>query len=116
MSVRNGVNSVTSTNEASKSKSREEKGKDSVVNGHLQETEKRDEGTNSVPFHRLFSFADSADVILMIIGTIGAIGNGLSMPLMTIFLGDMIDAFGENQNNKDLVHVVSKVKHVQNKL
>ncbi|KAF2292301.1 hypothetical protein GH714_018734 [Hevea brasiliensis] len=99
----------TSTNEASKSKSREEKGKDSVVNGQLQETEKRDEGTNSVPFHRLFSFADLADVMLMIIGTIGAIGNGLSMPLMTIFLGDMIDAFGENQNNKDLVHVVSKV-------
>lgn len=118
MSVENGVNSVSSINEVSTSKSHEEEGKDSIVNGNLQETEKSkgDEGTNSVPFHRLFSFADSADIMLMIIGTIGAIGNGLSMPLMTIFLGDMIDAFGENHNNKDVVHVVSKVKHVQHKL
>ncbi|KAF2325016.1 hypothetical protein GH714_022250 [Hevea brasiliensis] len=80
------------------------------INGNLQETEKSkgDEKTNSVPFHKLFSFADSLDILLMIVGTIGAIGNGICLPLMTVFLGDTINAFGENQN-KDVVHVVSKV-------
>ncbi|MFS7976383.1 putative ABC transporter type 1, transmembrane domain-containing protein [Helianthus anomalus] len=45
----------------------------------------------------------------MIAGTIGAIGNGVCMPIMTILLGDLINAFGENQNNNNVVHVVSKV-------
>ncbi|KAJ9187944.1 hypothetical protein P3X46_003352 [Hevea brasiliensis] len=110
MAVGNGINGVTSSHGASTSKSVDEE-KISGVNGHPGETEKRkgDQKSNSVPFHRLFSFADSADIMLMIIGTVGAVGNGLSLPLMTVFLGDMIDAFGENQNNKDVVHVVSKV-------
>ncbi|MBA0592527.1 hypothetical protein Gorai_009508, partial [Gossypium raimondii] len=47
--------------------------------------------------------------MLMIIGTIGAIGNGLCMPLMTTILGDLIDAFGQNQSNDRVVHVVSRV-------
>lgn len=110
MAMENDINGVTSSHEASTSKSHEEE-KISQVNGHPEETGKRkgDEKTNSVPFHRLFSFADFTDIMLMIIGSIGAVGNGISLPLMTIFLGDMINAFGENQNNKDVLHVVSKV-------
>ncbi|XP_047325305.1 ABC transporter B family member 4-like [Impatiens glandulifera] len=47
---------------------------------------------------------------LMIIGTIGAIGNGISLPLMTILFGEMIDSFGQTQNAPvDVVRVVSKV-------
>lgn len=63
--------------------------------------------TKTIPFHKLFSFADSTDITLMIFGTIGAIANGLGSPLMTIVFGDLIDSFG---NNKNLVHEVSKVK------
>ncbi|EEF47169.1 ABC transporter B family member 11 [Ricinus communis] len=111
MAVENGIHSDTSTHETSTSKGLEEKDKSARANGHPQEIEKSkgEEKTNSVPFHKLFSFADSVDIVLMIIGTIGALGNGLSMPLMTIFLGDTIDAFGNNQNNQDVVDVVSKV-------
>ncbi|KAG8653337.1 hypothetical protein MANES_05G009400v8 [Manihot esculenta] len=107
MAEENGLNGVAKTHEASTSKTHEEK---SAINGNSQETEKSkgDEKTNTVPFHKLFSFADSLDILLMIVGTIGAVGNGISLPLMTIFLGDTINAFGENQN-KDVVHVVSKV-------
>ncbi|XP_048227950.1 ABC transporter B family member 4-like [Ricinus communis] len=111
MDKENGLNGNTSTHEAGTSKSHEEeKEKKSSTNGLPQDTEKSkgDEKTNSVPFHKLFSFADSKDVILMIIGTIAAIGNGLALPLMTIVLGDIIDAFGQNQN-QDVVKVVSKV-------
>ncbi|XP_041018970.1 ABC transporter B family member 21-like [Juglans microcarpa x Juglans regia] len=68
-----------------------------------------DQSTKTVPFLKLFSFADSRDVCLMIVGIIGAIGNGLGLPLMTVFFGEMINVLGSNQNNKDVVRVVSKV-------
>ncbi|KAK6118149.1 hypothetical protein DH2020_048133 [Rehmannia glutinosa] len=75
-----------------------------------QEKANEKEVTNAVPFYRLFAFADSKDKILMIVGSIGAIGNGLSLPLMTILFGQLIDSFGENQNqNQDVVEVVSRV-------
>lgn len=64
--------------------------------------------TNTVPFHKLFSFADSTDILLMIVGTIGAVGNGICPPLMTVLFGELVNAFGENQT-KDVVDVVSKV-------
>lgn len=67
------------------------------------------EKVEKVAFSRLFSFADKTDIILMLVGTIGAIGNGLCMPLMTILFGDLVNAFGNNQNNSDVVSVVSKV-------
>ncbi|KAK7397026.1 hypothetical protein VNO78_18191 [Psophocarpus tetragonolobus] len=67
------------------------------------------EKTEIVPYHRLFSFADSTDIILMAVGTIGAIGNGLGMPLMTLLFGELIDSFGSNQFGPDIVRQVSKV-------
>ncbi|GJS38632.1 ABC transporter B family member 21-like protein [Tanacetum coccineum] len=70
--------------------------------------EKKKESSESVPFYKLFAFADSIDYMLMIAGTIGAIGNGLCMPLLAIVFGEVVDSLGENQNNKDVVHLVSK--------
>ncbi|CAN1292999.1 ABC transporter B family member 11 [Linum perenne] len=63
----------------------------------------------TVPFTKLFSFADSKDVLLMIVGTVGAIGNGMAMPIMTIIMGQTINSFGQNQGSNDLVHAISKV-------
>ncbi|CAN1353147.1 ABC transporter B family member 11 [Linum perenne] len=45
----------------------------------------------------------------MIVGTIGSIGNGLAMPLMTIIMGQTINSFGMNQIGSDVVHAISKV-------
>ncbi|KAI3744849.1 hypothetical protein L1987_57945 [Smallanthus sonchifolius] len=64
---------------------------------------------NIVPFYKLFMFADSIDFVLMVIGTITAIGSGIAMPLQTLIFGELIDTFGGNQDNKDIVHQVSKV-------
>lgn len=75
----------------------------STSNGDAKKEEK------AVSFGKLFAFADSLDKLLMIIGTIGAFGNGISMPLMTILFGDLVDSFGQNQANQDVVAVVSKV-------
>ncbi|WOG94642.1 hypothetical protein DCAR_0313938 [Daucus carota subsp. sativus] len=70
---------------------------------------KEKESTNIVPFHKLFAFADSVDVMLMIFGIIGSIGNGLSMPLMTVLYGELANSFGQNQDRVHVIQVVSKV-------
>lgn len=71
---------------------------------------KKKESTNTVPFHKLFSFADSSDIILMSFGTIGAICHGLCMPLMSVFFGEVVDSFGKAQNNIDMARSVSEVR------
>ncbi|KAG2290692.1 hypothetical protein Bca52824_050296 [Brassica carinata] len=77
----------------------------------VKKTEKKEdhEETKTVPFYKLFAFADSFDFLLMILGTLGSIGNGLGFPIMTILFGDLVDAFGENQTNSDVSDKVSKV-------
>lgn len=78
----------------------------------VKKTAKKDEEhekTKTVPFYKLFAFADSFDFLLMILGTLGSIGNGLGFPLMTLLFGDLIDAFGQNQTNTDVTAKVSKV-------
>ncbi|KAG2309716.1 hypothetical protein Bca52824_029464 [Brassica carinata] len=77
----------------------------------VKKTEKKEdhEKTKTVPFYKLFAFADSFDILLMILGTLGSIGNGLGFPIMTVLFGDLIDAFGQNQNDSNVSDKVSKV-------
>lgn len=85
------------------------------VNGNQKECSSKVEEkkvTNSVPFHKLFSFADSTDVFLMIVGTIGAVGSGLGFPIMTILFAQLADAFGKIHNDRDVVVVVHTVSEV----
>ncbi|KAK6162935.1 hypothetical protein DH2020_002776 [Rehmannia glutinosa] len=72
-----------------------------VKEGQAEEKEPK-----SIPFYKLFSFADSRDKVLMTIGTIAAIGNGFTQPLMSLIFGELIDVFGTAQNN-DIVRQVS---------
>nr|KYP57750.1 ABC transporter B family member 21 [Cajanus cajan] len=68
----------------------------------------KDEAAKTVPLYKLFSFADPLDHLLMLLGTVGAIGNGVSLPLMTLIFGNMINAFGGNKNTDEVVDEVSK--------
>ncbi|ESW26476.1 hypothetical protein PHAVU_003G122600 [Phaseolus vulgaris] len=69
----------------------------------------KNESNKTVPFYKLFSFADYWDCLLMLVGALSAVANGIVMPLMTILIGDAIDAFGGNADNKQtVVHEVSK--------
>ncbi|XVE88300.1 hypothetical protein DITRI_Ditri19aG0058900 [Diplodiscus trichospermus] len=61
-----------------------------------------------VPFYKLFSFADRLDIVLMIVGTIGAIANGLTQPLMSLIFGQLINSFGDT----DPSHVVKEVSKI----
>ncbi|GMI66694.1 P-glycoprotein 21, ATP-binding cassette B21 [Hibiscus trionum] len=111
MAIENTFNGDSDLNDTSVSKSFKVPEKDRGVNGENQDREmpKGDEKTNTVPFFKLFAFADATDILLMIAGTVGAIGNGISMPLMTILFGELTDSFGENQNNNEVVDAVSEV-------
>ncbi|KAL2345535.1 hypothetical protein Fmac_006820 [Flemingia macrophylla] len=82
---------------------------ESSTNKEKKEKSKQKEKAETVPYHKLFLFADSTDITLMAVGTIGAIGNGLGMPLMTLLFGELIDSFGNNQFSPNVVKQVSKV-------
>ncbi|XP_074579514.1 ABC transporter B family member 4-like [Curcuma longa] len=70
---------------------------------------KQDQSTLTVPLYKLFSFADSTDYILMLLGSLGAAGNGISLPLMTVLFGNLIQSFGGASNGHDALHQVSKI-------
>ncbi|KAE9449261.1 hypothetical protein C3L33_18837, partial [Rhododendron williamsianum] len=75
--------------------------------GAMPESDEKKE--RSVPFYELFSFADKYDWFLMILGTVGAIVNGSSMPVFFVLLGDMLNGFGKNQYDlSTMIYEVSK--------
>ena len=90
--------------------------KDTNNKQHSNKTKGKQESTNTVPYYKLFSFADHLDYLLMFVGTIGAVGNGISLPLMTMVFGDILDSFGRTVNTKDIVHEVSEVRTFATKI
>ncbi|GAB4827247.1 ATP-binding cassette sub- B member 9 [Ancistrocladus abbreviatus] len=68
----------------------------------------KDHDNQKVPFYKLFAFADRHDVVLMTVGTIAAIANGITQPLMTLILGEIVNSFGSS-DSQHVVHEVSKV-------
>ncbi|RDX61991.1 ABC transporter B family member 9, partial [Mucuna pruriens] len=67
----------------------------------------KDQSNKTVPFYKLFSFADSWDYLLMFVGTVSAAGNGLTKALTNIVMGEAVDAFRGN-GNTNVVREVSK--------
>ncbi|KAI3980190.1 hypothetical protein MKX01_033331 [Papaver californicum] len=59
----------------------------------------------SVPYYKLFSYADRYDMLMMLVGTISSIASGMGMPLLMIMLGQVIDSFG----SPDKINAVNKV-------
>ncbi|AES64094.2 ABC transporter B family protein [Medicago truncatula] len=74
----------------------------------VKDEENKPKAEEKVPFYKLFNFADKLDVILMIIGFICAVANGLSQPLMTLIFGKLINTFGST----DPSHIVKEVSKV----
>jgi ATP-binding cassette, subfamily B (MDR/TAP), member 1 len=77
--------------------------------GHEQEQEEDSSKSYTVPFYKLFAFADSKDVVLMLLGTVGSIANGAALPFMTVLFGNLIDAFGGALSLHEVVNRVAKV-------
>ncbi|MCO5556388.1 hypothetical protein L7F22_009937 [Adiantum nelumboides] len=63
----------------------------------------------SIPFYKLFSYADSLDWFLMLIGALGAAVHGAAVPVFFIFFGKLIDTLGSPiVNLNDLSHEAAK--------
>lgn len=43
----------------------------------------------------MFRYADGVDKVLMLLGTLGSIGDGLQNPLTMFILSDVINAYGD---------------------
>ncbi|XP_038653369.1 ATP-dependent translocase ABCB1-like isoform X2 [Scyliorhinus canicula] len=80
--------------EDAKEKNRHEKHKD----------EKKVEKVQSVSALQMFRFADSLDVLLMVVGVIAAMAHGMCLPLLSIVFGDMTNGFicQANSGNESL--------------
>ena len=56
----------------------------------------------------MFRYADRLDVLLMVVGAVGAVANGVAEPLMTVIFGNVIDSFGDS-TAPSVIRSVSKV-------
>jgi ATP-binding cassette subfamily B (MDR/TAP) protein 1 len=81
---------------------------DAAAAGRGRDGEKKEEPAKGVSFTELFRYADATDLLLMLVGTVAALGNGASQPLMIIIFGDVIDAFG-SATTHSVLHRVNKV-------
>ncbi|XP_044976766.1 ABC transporter B family member 4-like [Hordeum vulgare subsp. vulgare] len=82
------------------------RGEEEVAEGR----ERKDAGatTKKVPFFGMFRYASRADFALMGVGTVAAMVNGVSEPLMTVVFAAVIESFGGSDNSA-VLHRVSKV-------
>ncbi|GJP32661.1 hypothetical protein CLOM_g17268 [Closterium sp. NIES-68] len=70
--------------------------------GEKGEKEEKKEGAGgTVAYWQLFRYADKWDVLLMVVGSVGAIGQGIALPMMALLFGDMMNAFGQNAGGMD---------------
>jgi len=53
----------------------------------------------AVAFSELFRYADRFDKFLIVTGTVGAVTNGLSLPVLLILQAKLINSFGTLQND-----------------
>ncbi|CAA6666049.1 unnamed protein product [Spirodela intermedia] len=71
----------------------------------------RKRGTAEISLSALFRFADRVDFSLMLLGTLGAIGDGCSTNCLLLFASSVMDSlgFGEAQGNQNnFMHEVDK--------
>ncbi|CAO1945643.1 unnamed protein product [Urochloa humidicola] len=64
--------------------------------------------TAKVPSLVMFRYADRADAALMVVGTVAAVANGMSEPLMTLVFASVIECFGAG-DDATVLHRISKV-------
>lgn len=57
----------------------------------------------------VFRYADWVDMLLMVLGCLGSIGDGLTTPLTMLVLSGMINHYSVSDSNSFSNHVVDKV-------
>lgn len=70
-------------------------------------------GRNSVV--KIFRYADWVDVVLMVLGTVGAVGDGMSTNCLLVFVSRLMNNLGygqSQQNNNHGIHWMHEVEKV----
>lgn len=60
---------------------------------------------------KLFKYADGVDIFLMIFGSICAVANGVSQPIMAILFGGVVHTFS-TADHHHMLHLVSQVLQI----
>lgn len=71
---------------------------DNKINDKNDINDEAIDSKKTASFKQLFSEADSYDIFLMTIGTIGALATGASFPFFNVLFGDMMDALNSDPN------------------
>lgn len=78
--------------------------------GEDRETGNRCEGS----LRGVFRFADHVDVLLMFLGTIGAVGDGCSTNFLLLFASNLMNSLGYGKAHQDehlyFMHEIEKVR------
>ncbi len=74
----------------------------------LKQKQKRElkEKTVLVGFLRLFRYSTSIDKLFMIIGSLGAILNGSSIPLIILVWSNVVESFSSYEKNCKYLHLI----------
>ncbi|XP_078702922.1 ATP-dependent translocase ABCB1-like isoform X6 [Branchiostoma floridae x Branchiostoma belcheri] len=67
--------------------------KDGKTKEGEEEEKKKEDDVKPIGVFEVWKFADKLDILFIILGTISAIGLGISLPLMIIVFGDTLDGF-----------------------
>ncbi|VAI55324.1 unnamed protein product [Triticum turgidum subsp. durum] len=76
---------------------------------HGGEQRKDDQPEKKVSLLGMLRYADRLDMLLMVIGSLGAMGNGASGSLLLVLYGDVINSFGESTTSTVLPAVTKVV-------
>lgn len=79
--------------------------KDAKATVSLMET-KEEEKIKSATILELFAEADKLDIILMVMGTLGSMGTGASLPTFCILFGQVLDKLNSGGSIQDAVNKV----------
>jgi len=52
----------------------------------------------------MLRFATKTDWVLMVIGSIASMANGVAFPMFALIFGNMTDSFGPNSSGDELVN------------
>lgn len=58
---------------------------------------------------RIFRYADGVDKLLLVLGNMGSIGDGLMTPLMMLVLSRVINEYGGGTFSNDILNKVCKI-------
>jgi ATP-binding cassette subfamily B (MDR/TAP) protein 1 len=77
-------------------------------NGRDGEEKKDAAPAKKVSLLGMFRYADRLDILLMAVGTVAAVANGVAEPLVSLLFGKVIDSFGDS-TVQNILRSVSKV-------